>query len=88
MELHILNKLNSEGKMVFVDTNISIETLKEISDHDHVLIMLADPDISVNCFFNRPDNFLHSGFRVAVRDESRSIEDTFALVEKELGLQR
>ena len=88
LELHILNKLNSEGKMVFVDTNISIETLKEISDNDHVLIMLADPDISVNCFFNRPDNFLHSGFRVIVRDESRSIEDTFALVEKELGLQR
>ncbi|MBD5526014.1 MAG: hypothetical protein HDR04_16665 [Lachnospiraceae bacterium] len=50
LELHILNKLSSEGKMVFVDTNISIETLKEISDNDHVLIMLADPDISVNRF--------------------------------------
>lgn len=44
-----------EGKPVFVDTNISIETLKKISDTDHVLIMLADPDISVNLFFNRPD---------------------------------
>lgn len=40
---------------MFVDTNISIETLKKISDTDHVLIMLADPDISVNLFFNRPD---------------------------------
>ena len=125
LELHILNKLSSEGKMVFVDTNISIETLKEISDYDHVLIMLADPDISVNRFFNRPDkekqflyrllmdeedpklamenfkqclkrvnsraaydSFLYSGFRVIVRDESRSIEDTFALVERELGLKR
>ena len=125
LELHILNKLNSEGKRVFVDTNISIETLKEISDNDHVLIMLADPDISVNRFFERPDkekqflyqllmdeenperamenfkqclnrinsratydSFLYSGFRVIVRDESRSIEDTFALVERELGLQR
>ncbi len=34
------------------------------------------------------DSFLHSGFRVIVRDENRSIEETFALVEKELGLQR
>lgn len=125
LELQILNTLSVTEKMVFVDTNISIETLKEISDNDHVLIMLADPDISVNRFFERPDrekqflyqllmeesnpelamenyrqglrrinshenynSFLNSGFRVIVRDENRSIEDTFALVEKELGLQR
>ena len=50
LELQILNKLSSEDKKVFVDTNISIETLKKISDRDHVLIMLADPDISVNRF--------------------------------------
>lgn len=123
LELRILNKLSSEDKMVFVDTNISIETLKEISDNDHVLIMLADPEISVNRFFERPDkekqflyqllmeeenpkqamenfrqclervnsrsvydSFFDSGFRVIVRDESRSIEDTFALVEREFGL--
>lgn len=125
LELRILNSLHAAGKMVFVDTNISIETLREISDHDHVLIMLADPEISVNRFFERPDRekqflyrllmeeanpelamenfrqclrrinscetyhaFLHSGFRVIVRDEGRSIADTFALVERELGLQR
>lgn len=123
LELQILNELNVENKMVFVDTNISIETLKEISDYDHVLVMLADPDISVNRFFDRPDkekqflyrllmeeeqpelamenfrqclkrvnsraaydSFLHSGFRVIVREENRSIEDTFALVEREFGL--
>lgn len=123
LELRILNKLSSEDKMVFVDTNISIETLKEISDNDHVLIMLADPEISVNRFFERPykekqflyqllmeeenpkqamenfrqclervnsrsmyDSFFDSGFRVIVRDESRSIEDTFALGEREFGL--
>lgn len=123
LELRILNKLSSEDKMVFVDTNISIETLKEISDNDHVLIMLADPEISVNRFFERPDkekqflyqllmeeenpkqamenfrqclergnsrsvydSFFNSGFGVIVRDESRSIEDTFALVEREFGL--
>lgn len=125
LELQILDQLSSEGKMIFVDTNISIETLKRISDQDHVLIMLADPAVSVNRFFERPDKekqflyqllmeekdpaaamenfrqclrrvnsrevydaFLHSGFRVILRDENRSIEDTFALVEREFGLSK
>ncbi len=123
LELQILSGLNPDGKPVFVDTNIRVETLKEISDKDHVLVMLADPEISVNRFFERPDRekqflyrlimeendpelaldnfrqclrrinsranydaFLHSGFRVIVRDENRSIEDTFALVERCFGL--
>lgn len=34
------------------------------------------------------DFFLHSGFQVIVRDENRSMEDTFALVEKCFGMQR
>lgn len=55
LELRILEKIAEEGKKVFVDTNISIETLKKISDREHVLIMLADPDISVRRFFERPD---------------------------------
>ena len=57
LELRILDKLTSENKdkMIFVDTNVSIETLKEITDSNHVLIMLADPEISVNRFFDRPD---------------------------------
>lgn len=124
LELQILDRLSAEGKMVFVDTNISLETLREISDDRHVLIMLADPAVSVNRFFERPDRekqflyrlimeeenpelamenfrrclkrinspenydaFLHSGFRVIVRDERRSIEDTLALVEQEFGLK-
>ena len=124
LELDILEQLSAEGKKIFVDTNISLETLREISDKEHVLIMLADPDISVNRFFERPDKekqflyqllmaeedseramenfrqclkrinsravydaFLNAGFRVIVREENRSIEDTFALVERELGLQ-
>lgn len=124
LELRILSELSGKGRMVFVDTNIYPETLKEVSDRDHVLIMLADPDISVNRFFERPDRekqflyrllmeepdperamenfrqclrrinspekydyFLNSGFRVIVRDENRSIEDTLTLVEKAFGLQ-
>lgn len=55
LELRILEELCTQDKPVFVDTNIAVETLKKISDTDHVLIMLADPEISVNRFFNRLD---------------------------------
>ena len=55
LELEILNELSKQDKLIFVDTNISTEVLKEISDKDHVLIMLADSNISVNRFFDRPD---------------------------------
>lgn len=55
LELQILQELSKEEKPIFVDTNISIETLKKIADHDHVLVMLADPEISVRRFFERPD---------------------------------
>ena len=106
-----------------MDTNVSIETLKKVAVHDHVLIMLADPQISVRRFFERPDrekqflyrlimeepdpeyalnnfrqcltrinsherynHFLNSGFQVILRDESRCIEQTLAIVEKAFGL--
>ena len=125
LELQILEKLCAEGKKIFVDTNVSLETLWKVSDRDHVLIMLADPGISVTRFFDRPDRekqflyrllmeeenpqqamenfrqclsrinsrenyetFLNSGFQVILRDENRSIEETVALAEKELGLNR
>ena len=118
LELRILKDLIGQEKPVFVDTNISTETLKEIGEPDHVLIMLADPEISVRRFFDRPDKekqflyrlileepdperamenyrrglmrinsqervdrFLHAGFPVIVRDDSRSAEQTLRLVE-------
>ena len=124
LELRILEDLKKQEKPIFVDTNISIETLKKITDHNHVLVMLADPDISVRRFFERPDRekqflyqlimeepnpekamenyrrglelinsqeaydrFLNYGFSVILRDESRTIEETFALVEEKLGLR-
>ena len=124
LELRILEDLvRTTDKKIFVDTNISLETLKRISDRDHVMIMLADPQISVSRFFDRPDKekqflyqlllkekdpeaaianfreclakvnsqenydrFLHSGFQVLLRDESRSIEETMQIVEKCLKL--
>ena len=123
LELEILTDLCKQGKPIFVDTNISLNTLKEIAPPQHVLIMLADPQISVRRFFERPDRekqflyrlimeepdpekamlnyrrglerinsqerydrFLHSGFSVIRRDDSRSIEQTLALVEKAFQL--
>jgi len=125
LELRILETLRGQDKPVFVDTNISLETLREISDIDHVLIMLADPSISVNRFFNRPDRekqflyrllmeepdpeaamenfrqclarvnspeaynrFLHSGFKVILKDDSRTVEETAALAEQLLQLKK
>ena len=55
LELEILKKLTKQGKPVFVDTNISAETLKTAAAPGHVLVMLADPQISVRRFFERPD---------------------------------
>ena len=123
LELRILDEVCRTGKPVFVDTNISLETLRTVTPPDHVLIMLADPMISVRRFFDRPDRekqflyrlileepdpeaallnyrkglerinsrerydrFLHSGFRVILRDEGRTPEQTLALAEKAFGL--
>ena len=55
LELRILDELKDQGRPIFVDTNISFETLREIAEPCHVLIMLADPEISVRRFFERPD---------------------------------
>lgn len=124
LELQILEELSKQNKLIFVDTNIPTETLTEISDKDHVLIMLADPEISVNRFFERPDrekqflyqlllkeenpdaamdnfrecvkrvnsneqyaHFMNSGFNVITRDDKRTIEETFSLVEKAFKLK-
>ena len=51
----LLRKPETSGKRIFVDTNICIETLHRISDTGHVLVMLSDPMVSVNRFFDRPD---------------------------------
>ena len=55
LELRILEGLTGRDRPIFVDTNISPETLSRIAPHDHVLILLADPSVSVERFFRRPD---------------------------------
>ena len=124
LELRILEQLKKQGRRIFVDTNISTETLKRISDIDHVLVMLSDQMVSVNRFFERPDRekqflyrllmqepdpeaamtnfremlirvnskeaydrFLHSGFRVLLRDDHRTVEETLRIVENLLNLK-
>lgn len=125
LELRILAELVKESPdtPIFVDTNVCVETLRKIVDRQHVLIMLADPEVSVNRFFERPDRekqflyrlmmeepdpeaslanfrqclmrinskeaydaFLHAGFNVIKRDDSRTVEETLALVEAAFGL--
>ena len=55
LELRMLPDICSHGKQVFVDTNICVETLRSITPKNHVVVMLADPQIAIHRFFDRPD---------------------------------
>lgn len=70
LELEILEEVSKQGKKVFVDTNIPVEVLRNISDMNHVLIMLADPDISVNRFFDRPDREKQFLYQLLLKEEN------------------
>ena len=45
----------SQNKKVIVDTNIPLDILKEISDYNHVAVMLSPQSMSVERFFDRSD---------------------------------
>lgn len=70
LELEILEELSKQDKKIFVDTNIEVDVLKEISDTAHVLIMLADQDISVNRFFDRPDKEKQFIYQLLLQEEN------------------
>ena len=59
VELQILGELlekpEAREKKIFVDTNISIDTLHRITNPHHVLVMMAPAEIGINRFFDRPD---------------------------------
>ena len=55
LEILLLIRLAESGKKIFVDTNISVDLLKEISDYHHVAIMVCPQGTSVSRFFDRPD---------------------------------
>ena len=123
LEILLLIRLAAEGKKIFVDTNINLDTLWKISAHDHVAIMLAPQSTSVERFFDRSDPdkqfllsvidaaedpektrqnfkdclalinsqdkydmFANSGFFTIVRDDSRTPEETLAILEKHFKL--
>ena len=70
LELRMLPEICSRGKPVFVDTNICVETLRAIAPPDHVLVMLADPQISVRRFFERPDPEKQFLYRLIMEEEN------------------
>ena len=55
LEILLLIRLSQSGRAVFVDTNIPLEMLREISDERNVAIMLSEQRTSVDRFFDRPD---------------------------------
>ena len=55
LEIIRLFQLVAEDKKIFVDTNISLETLREISDYQHIAVMLCPQSMSVERFFDRSD---------------------------------
>lgn len=54
-EIAELIRLSASGKKIIVDTNIPLEMLKEISDYNHVAVMLSQQSMSVDRFFDRSD---------------------------------
>ncbi len=70
LELQILDRLTAQtSQKIFVDTNIPPRILHQISDKRHVLIMLADPDISVHRFFDRPDPEKQFLYRLLLQEQ-------------------
>lgn len=69
LELQILSELAKQNRKIFVDTNISLETLRKIAPERNVLIMLADPNISVRRFFERPDKEKQFLYRLIMEEE-------------------
>ena len=53
-EVAALSALSGQGRVI-VDTNIPVDVLHEISDYDHVAVMLSPQSMSVERFFDRND---------------------------------
>ena len=66
----------SQKQKVIVDTNVPVDVLREISDYDHVAVMLSPQSMSVERFFDRTDP--DKQFLLGVID---SCEDPAAVME-------
>ncbi|MEE3343424.1 MAG: hypothetical protein VZS44_04985 [Bacilli bacterium] len=57
IEINELIKLTNSNpnEKIFVDTSIPLEILKLISDYNNLVVMLSDPSMSIDRFFDRSD---------------------------------
>ena len=109
----------SQDQRVIADVHIPLEDLKRIAEYHQVVLLIAEPEMIVENFFNREDKqdmyecimstphpqetlenvknalrtasipleeFYKSGFKCIVRDDSRSIEQTFREIERHFHL--
>ena len=74
----------SRDKKVIVDTNIPLDVLKEISDYNHVAIMLSPQSMSVERFFDRNDP--EKQFILSVIDSCENSEEVMENYRKGLAL--
>lgn len=74
----------SQDKKVIVDTNIPIDILKEISDYNHVAVMLSPQSMSVERFFDRSDS--EKQFILSVIDSCDNPEAVMENYKKGLAL--
>lgn len=74
-EVAELIRRSANGKVI-VDTNIPLDVLREISDYDHVAVMLSPQSMSVERFFDRSDP--EKRFLLDVINESEDPEATMA----------
>ena len=84
LEIVRLIQLAQTGERIFVDTNISLDILKEISDYRHVAIMLSPQHMSVDRFFDRPDaekQFIYQQL-LACPDPDAALENYRKVLEK------
>lgn len=86
VQLEVLELIRAcaAGKPVFVDTNIPLDVLRDISDDRRVALMLSDPSVSVNRFFDRPDREKQFLYRciLEAEDSDRAMASFRACLER------
>ena len=74
----------SRDRKVIVDTNIPIDVLQEISDYNHVAVMLSTQSMSVERFFDRNDP--EKQFILSVIDSCENSDEVMENYRKGLAL--
>ena len=119
-EMAIIDMIKlSQDQRVIADVHIPLEYLKFIAEYHQVVLLIAEPEMIVENFFNREDKqdmyecimstphpqetlenvkkalkasaipleeFHRSGFKCIIRDDDRSIEQTFHEIEEHFHL--